>query len=494
MSKKNKLEQSLSAKTGHKLHTRRDLIAHGMLGASSAILLPSLSSLLLERIAFGDPMCSTGEKSAQGMMPFLCVDLAGGANLAGSNVMVGKGGGQLDFIADYATLGLPTGMHPRNAGQLGFLTGTKGLAFHADSAFLRGLKSTATAATLANMDGVVFASSSDNDTGNNPHNPMYWINKAGRKGELVNLVGVRANDSGGNSRAPATSINPAAKPATISKPSDALGLVSLGKLATMLSPKRAEDIMKAVSKMSQSQLALFSEQDLPSQVKTLVECGYIQSSDLINRFDATALDPARDADISAIFTGAFALSNADAGKMATVSKLLVDGNSGAGTITLGGYDYHDGTRATGELKDQQAGALIGLAFELAARKKQDMAIYVFSDGAVTSSGRVDSSANGRGKGVWQGDSAERAAALMLVYRQDGKPAMRDSKRQIGAYKDGGSIDGTFNLISNSVDNLSKAVVANYLAMYGKEGDLQKIVGDNPFGGNLAQYLAFAKFR
>ena len=57
---------------------------------------------------------------------------------------------------------------------------------------------------------------------------------------------------------------------------------------------------------------------------------------------------------------------------------------------------------------------------------------------------------------------------------------------------GGSVDGGVNKISTSVESLTKAVVANYLALHGKEGDLAKVVGDNPFGMDLEKYLAFTK--
>ena len=49
-----------------------------------------------------------------GKIPFICFDLAGGANMAGSNVLVGGAGGQLDFLttAGYGQLGLPGDMVP----------------------------------------------------------------------------------------------------------------------------------------------------------------------------------------------------------------------------------------------------------------------------------------------------------------------------------------------------------------------------------------------
>lgn len=86
-----------------------------------------------------------------GKIPFICFDLAGGANIAGSNVLVGGGGGQLDFLSTqgYSKLGLPADMVPgaTNAANPagGFINSELGLSFHSDSAMLRGiLEKTAT--------------------------------------------------------------------------------------------------------------------------------------------------------------------------------------------------------------------------------------------------------------------------------------------------------------------------------------------------------------
>jgi hypothetical protein len=87
-----------------------------------------------------------------------------------------------------------------------------------------------------------------------------------------------------------------------------------------------------------------------------------------------------------------------------------------------------------------------------------------------------------------------------VYRASGtradRPIVRNNQRQIGWYQQkGGDSVGilrTATTISGDVTNLAKAIVANYLALHGEEGRLNEVVGDNPFGANLDQYLAFNK--
>src|SRR5262245_49821322 len=132
-----------SLKPQHRLVTRRQLLGHGLV-AGSAIALSSVFQFLGSKPAHAAAPATR--------IPFLAFDLAGGANIAGSNVMVGKKGGQQDFLSSYDQLGLPAEMHPSRSGQLDT---SMGLAFHADSAFLRGIKSVTSAATLANVDGFV---------------------------------------------------------------------------------------------------------------------------------------------------------------------------------------------------------------------------------------------------------------------------------------------------------------------------------------------------
>ena len=97
-----------------------------------------------------------------GKIPFICFDLAGGANIAGSNVLVGGQGGQLDFLssAGYSKLGLPGGMAPST--DPGVVKTDLGLAFHNDSPFLRGIQEKAPGA-MGNVNGCVIPARSEND-------------------------------------------------------------------------------------------------------------------------------------------------------------------------------------------------------------------------------------------------------------------------------------------------------------------------------------------
>src|SRR5690606_13609920 len=108
----------------------------------------------------------------------------------------------------YSKLGLPSNMLP-NSSTGNFIDTQFGLAFHSDSAFLRGMLEMTSQSTRDRVNGAVIAARSENDTGNNPHNPMYGLAKYGVKGELLTLIGSQNSESGGNSMAPPSMIDPA---------------------------------------------------------------------------------------------------------------------------------------------------------------------------------------------------------------------------------------------------------------------------------------------
>src|ERR1700674_747371 len=218
--------------------TRRDLIAAGFLSGPAMVIGPAWLGALLQasranaalspdiKALLGSGQCNV--PTAAGGLPFICFDLAGGANLVGSEVLVGVQGGQRNFLstAGYGKLGVPGNMVPSSSANI---DASLGLLWHADGAIKRGILSKATTpATAAGTNGAVLCAMSQNDTQTNPHNPMYGIAMAGAQGLLLTLVGTESSVSGGNSQAPMALINPSLQPTTISQPSDAIALVNTG--------------------------------------------------------------------------------------------------------------------------------------------------------------------------------------------------------------------------------------------------------------------------
>ncbi len=122
------------------------------------------------------------------------------------------------------------------------------------------------------------------------------------------------------------------------------------------------------------------------------------------------------------------------------------------------------------MRDFGAGRCMGACLEYAARRKQPLMLYVFSDGSLSSNGMIDNSAAGRGKGVWTGDNQSTAAAFFLVYNPKGP--ITAISNQIGYYNADGSVASGGSPGANAVNLLAEMVVLNYLALHGKEGSFQ----------------------
>jgi hypothetical protein len=485
--------------------TRRELLSAGFLSGSAMVLGPAwLGSLLKASRAeaalspdiqalLSSTQCNVPTAAAG--VPFICFDLAGGANLVGSEVLVGVQGGQSNFLstAGYGKLGVPGNMVPSSTANI---DPSLGLLWHADGAIKRGILSKATTpATASGTNGAVFCAMSQNDTQNNPHNPMYGIAMAGAQGLLLTLIGTESSVSGGNSQAPMALINASLQPTTIDQPSDATGLVDTGgasadpvAVAVLESQARISGGTTPYTAGSNGAfggaltapsggtpgVAVYSDPASDGAIKNQVRCAYVKSANTADAFgNPAALDPTKDPLIIGGTTPIFTASDfqdGDVRKTATVMKLVLSGYAGAGTIAMGGYDYHDSTRASGETRNFKAGQMIGAVLEYAQRKGTPVMIYVFSDGSLSSTGMPDNSTDGRGKYGWQGDNSSVASTFFLAYSPKGRPVLRNGTagQQIGYFTADGSVVGTSSPAANAVTSLVQLVILNYMGLMGTD--------------------------
>ena len=491
--------------------TRRDFLGQGLARGLGLITAPTLLSL------FANPRMAAATLSPDiealktacgirslgaGKIPFICFDLAGGANISGSNVLVGRQDGQLDFLdtGGYSKLGLPGDMTPNSVNPLSpsnnFINTDLGLAFHSSSAMLNGIVEKA-GVRSSEINGAIIPARSDNDTGNNPHNPMYGIAQAGADGSLLSLIGSRSSDSGANSMSPAVMIDPAIRPTKVDRPSDVSGLVDTGQLIGVLNQDDAVAVMESIERISDMKLGKVDTLvTADAVIKDLVRCGYVKAADIADRFgDPSTLDPALDPDIvgaGGIFTQAEFNADSEFRKTASVMKMVVNGFSGAGSITMSGYDYHTGDRATGELRDLRAGRCIGACLEYAARANNGngvpLMVYVYSDGSVFSNGMTDDTVNGGGKGVWTGDNSSTAASFFLVYNPGSRPILLGASaleqarhQQLGYFRADGSVETSATPAANQVNLLVETVILNYMALHGEQGSFASLFPGHGLG-------------
>jgi hypothetical protein len=512
--------------------SRRDFLAAGYLGAQGMVIGSAwLGALLKSRNARAAgldsdilPLLVSNQcnvPAGGGGLPYICFDLAGGANLVGSEALVGVQGGQANFlsVAGYGKLGVPGNMVPSSSANV---SNTLGLLWHKDGAILRGIQSVASATTLAGVNGAVIPAMSQNDTQANTTNPIYGIYKAGAAfaggamGTVLPLVGTQSSTSGGNSQALMYTINPAWQPATIQQPSDAVALAppspggapdplalaelqSEARMSTGTAPYAGATSSGAefTGVLSDPGVELYAPGAQVTQgvnadpaLKNQVRCTYVKAANTANIFSkgSAGLDPTQDTNItSGIFTAAQLASDGDVQMTASVMKLVIDGYAGAGTIAMGGYDYHDGSRATGETRNFKAGQMIGAVLEYAARSKTPVMVQLMSDGSLSSSSMVDTSAAGRDKLGWQGDNSSVAATVFLVYSPNGRPALRNGAagQQIGYFSSDGSVVTSSSPAANSVNQIPELIILNYMGLLGTDAQFTSLFPRQGLGASAA---------
>lgn len=472
--------------------TRREFISQGFVAGTGAVV----GSSMLGMLGIGDAKAALSQDMVDlkgvcdivpgaDKIPFICFDLAGGANFAGSNILVGGQDGIEDSLtsAGYSKLGIPGDRLPDFATNA-FVNKDLGIPFHTESSMLEGIKMRFT--NTSNVNGAVIPARSDNDTGNNPHNPMFGINKAGARGELLTLIGSRNSVSGGNSMSPASMIDTSVLPTKIDRPSDTKGLVDTGELSAKMGLDNATRVMESIQRSSSKKIYNTNVQTGladDAAIKKKVNCAYVKSADMVENFgNPTALDSSNtDPEINAIFPIGNAngdlTNDRELAKTAAVMKMVVNGYAGAGTITMGGYDYHTGNRTTGDARDVRAGQCIGACLEYARVKGKPLMIYVCSDGSLASNGTPDNNANG--KLVWTGDNSSTACSFFLVFKpgadrpvlfasgSDGLTAAQH--QQLGWFRPDASVETNATPAANNVNLLVETVVLNYMALHGEIG-------------------------
>ncbi|MFL0800855.1 MAG: general secretion pathway protein GspF [Agarilytica sp.] len=517
--------------------SRREFLAQGFTTGMGTLVGGSLfGSLATSMSAHGalssdvaDRLNECGITGGNGKIPFVAFDLAGGCNSSGSNVLVGGPGGQMDFLSTggYARQGLPGDMvpgalEPGGAGssESGTSNGdhtdtTLGLAFHSDSAFLRGILEKTSVECRANVNGFVMAARSDNDTGNNPHNPIPGLNLFGAKGDLVYSVASRNNDmGGGNSRVPTQYMGDAFadfRPTKVDRRTDALGLVKVGEFDGLTSDEVVA-VMETVSRVSENKMDAAGLAGLDSALREKLKCVYVESAGLANAYpNPDVLDIDTDTDILDIFTSTDAgatpgdqLGDREFQKTAAVMKLAVGGAAGsassyagAGHISMGGYDYHGQGRGTGETRDLRAGRCMGAVLEYAHRQEVPVMIAVYSDGSLSANTTTEGGA-GRGKFMWQSDNSNTRSQFCLVYDPTGRPTIRGDNQQLGYMNMDGNVNTGSSPMANSPKTTADCLVLNYMALHGQQGEFADLysgaglVQSLGSGSQLDNYIAFEK--
>jgi hypothetical protein len=328
----------------------------------------------------------------------------------------------------------------------------------------------------------------------------------GADGSIVTLAGSETTDSGGNSMLPMSLYDPELRPTKVDRPSDVTNLVDTGDLVGILTKEDATAVMESIYRISERKSQQVStEITRDAVIKEMVNCGYLKAADIADRFGGVPIDPGLDPEIvdqpGQPGTGIFTQAEWNAGdrdarefqKTASIMKLVINGYAGAGCVEMGGYDYHGGRRAEGEVKDERAGRCMGACLEYAARRGVPLMMYVFSDGSLSSNGAIDNTLEGRGKGEWSSDNSSTAGAFFLVYNPGSRPRIIGANaeeqarhQQIGYMSADGSVQRAATPAANNVNLLVNTVLLNYMALHGEQGQFGNIFPNHGLGNAALQ--------
>lgn len=469
---KNKKEIPMWARTGHaKPVTRRDFLSAGLIPFAANMFVPNWMSLILGNPAMAQTTAADCPAPAT-LIPFVTVNLSGGAAMSSNFVPMNAG---REPISSYSKIGLGDNQVPleREFGNATF-------AANQVSKFLVGVRAQAAAATIANTTFIGIPCDSQNDTNTNKFDISGAITKAGLVGTNLPNMG-RVNTRTGINQAAALMAPPS--PLVVNS-YNAL-LTSIGysaSLGTALNQTQKNSLAKLMSNLSESQTRKMAAVQGGDGVKKVLDCAGIKNVDVVQKGSAI-VDPRQNAGYSTVWgiNANTAAGNRELIFGAMIYNTLV-GQAGVSNLELGGYDYHDNTRTTGDNRDQDAGVVVGRILQSAAVMQKPVMIYIVSDGSVSS---PDSTAR---NAPWSGDRGSNGVAYLLYYDPKGRPATSDF--QIGQFNNNQAADPTF--VTGANPELAAAAVFANWCQANKRNDLfDRVAGRILDANQLAQVIKIA---
>ncbi len=495
---KKQIKNNLLLPPGHKKPvTRRDFIAHGLVGASSYLVLPSLVDVFLSQRALGSPQCP--DLTGSTMVPLIVIDLAGGASLSGNWLPLDKDGAQLPKYRRVGipekpmldnTMGAPI-INARAEGVAGIYTAMRDPRYVSPTA-------------IAGAQFGAVAVASFNDSTENTMNFTRLAAQAGLVGQkfeapLTNL----GSASGGYAR----DIRAIArfKPLFISDQNTPQNAQSMGAVLNReLTAGQRQTVLRHLARMGTGQLDKLRGMNAGEELKAIMECALGRSASKI--IPSSTVDPAAYPEM--VETWQIAASDPDfvnrlskktRGQMAAIVHNVLQGNAGSATVVIGGCDYHNGQTPNqgghGDVKEQEIGELIGRIIQSAYRYQVPVAIALISDGSV---GVADANLGSR---IWTNDDSGNSMAVMGFYDPKHNPATPLNgegmiRTQTGSYNYVAGAIERMGVASSEVSNARQGAYSlflNYMALNFKDADSRfaSLVGDREFPTkNIAKALLF----
>lgn len=435
--------EKLHEKPVHKM-TRRELLGAGLIQFSATIAAPTILGMLSRSgVARADELiCS--KSTLSNLPPFITINLGGGAGLSGNFVPHDQG---LQPLQSYNRLGLGA------AGSFPISYEFKnGAPFAAGfSQIIAGIRQTATAGTMAKTVFVAVPNRSQDDSSNNKMSLDGMVIKAGRVGEILATLGANRNE--------AAFVSPP-NPLQVSNFSNIEDAIGVKNSLANLSNSQQDKLFSMIQRLTSHQAAKLIGLSGGSQLSQLIQCAAQDNTRIIASEDP-GINPLGNPAFSTLWGLAANNMNTQQFTFGSIVYNVVRGNSPTGNLSLGGYDYHNGTRTSGDAADLRAGQLIGRVLESFALLGQKGFLVVTSDGSVT--GPISEQPGG----IWTSDRG--TAGMMYMMAFDPAGGVNASSFQMGHFlpgKDQQAVDQSF-VTGGDPEKAAAGVFANYLNFAGR---------------------------
>jgi hypothetical protein len=289
---------------------------------------------------------------------------------------------------------------------------------------------------------------SNDDTASNEFDATPMIAKINAGGgQFLPPLGLNRNNPAILPKVPALRVN------NVNDIINAIGVA--GSVSTLQASQKAR-IFRSIANLSSEQTAALANMSGGQLLTDLVQEATQQNLSLIAS-PAQGLDPAQQAGFNQIWN----LNQGDQARSAGVTLNTLNGNSAAGYIEMGGYDYHNQGAANQLADDTAAGAMVGRVLASAAQLRRPVFLTVTTDGSVGHPVSADPSPP-------TSDRGQNGLIMVFAYDPKGKPELTGP--QVGYYRNGnnGTIGvDTRSVVGGSPRLATAAVVANYLSFAGK---------------------------
>lgn len=432
------------------LKTRRDFLSAGLIQMTASVTLPSVAAMMAKSgvARAQEIVCPKGGNSA--LVPFVSVNLAGGAGLSGNFVVHDQGNQPLQ---SYSKLGL--GKSPII--QRAFVNQAP-FAGNGISQFLVGLLGAAQISTVEKAALVGAPIRTRDDSAENKLNLEGMVAKAGRAGTILPHLGRNRN---------AFAFVPPPNPLNVQRFNNIQEALAIGgRLGEKLSKNQQAKLFKAIETLTSDQTRGIASKSGGSELSQLINCATKDNTALVGNADP-GVDPSGDAAFMGVWGNPNMNSNAFT--QAAIVYNVIKGNAAAASINLGGYDYHNGSRTTGDQKDLEAGTIVGQILQSFAIMGTKGFITVTSDGAVT--GPMSDTAGS----PWTSDRGSAGMAYMIAY--DPMKPVTTNGTQMGYFlgkESQQAVDQSF-VTSGTAEMGAAGMFANYLSFSGQLGLLDAVL-------------------